>query len=263
MFKKRTQTFVNQKFGKLIVVSLPFKNRFLKKQNRWLVECKCICNKKVVVIESTLVSGKRVSCGSTLCSGVRKPKKIGEKYGRWTVIEDSFYIKGNSNNTVQMVKCRCDCGTVKIKQANTLGNGSRSCGCLALEIFRKVSWKHGDYRSSLYGIWAGMKQRCFNKNNYSYRKYGARNVSICDDWLCYVGFRDWALANGYQKGLSIDRIDSRKSYEPSNCRWVTKEQNSINVTLERDKKIILLEKENKRLKVENENFRQRLICLGV
>lgn len=82
----------------------------------------------------------------------------------------------------------------------------------------------------LYGIYNGIKKRCYNKNEIRYRDYGARGIKMCDEWLDpYCGFDnfvDWALANGYKDDLTIDRIDVDGDYCPQNCRWLAlKDQN--------------------------------------
>lgn len=76
----------------------------------------------------------------------------------------------------------------------------------------------------LYRTWSDMKIRCYNKNSVNYRRYGARGIRVCQEWHQYEPFRRWAIANGYGKGLTIDRLDCDGNYEPSNCRWATKEQ---------------------------------------
>ena len=83
----------------------------------------------------------------------------------------------------------------------------------------------------LYRIYQNMKGRCTRKYNTSYHLYGQRGISVCDEWMKKAGkgfraFEEWALSNGYQDDLTLDRIDNDGNYEPSNCRWVTvSEQN--------------------------------------
>lgn len=73
----------------------------------------------------------------------------------------------------------------------------------------------------------GMKQRCYNPGNKSYRYYGARGIGICEEWRhSTIAFQEWCLDNGWRPGLTIDRIDSNKDYCPSNCRWITVQENS-------------------------------------
>lgn len=88
--------------------------------------------------------------------------------------------------------------------------------------------QHGGFGTRLYRIWNGMKQRCSNPNDPSYRIYGGRGIKVCDDWIKFVPFRDWALANGYEDTLTIDRINPDGNYEPSNCRWATKKEQAHN-----------------------------------
>ena len=81
------------------------------------------------------------------------------------------------------------------------------------------------YETKLYKVWTSMKCRCLNKKDKRYYDYGGRGITVCDEWLEFKSFMDWAYANGYNDGLAIDRIDNDKGYCPENCKWsTTKEQ---------------------------------------
>ena len=87
-------------------------------------------------------------------------------------------------------------------------------------------------KTRLYSIYSGMKQRCYNPNNQHYPWYGAKGITICDEWLGDNGlqnFFDWALNHGYNENLTIDRLESDKGYSPENCQWVTSSLNSSRV----------------------------------
>ena len=80
----------------------------------------------------------------------------------------------------------------------------------------------------LYQTWVDMKRRCYAKNRESYKYYGLRGISVCDEWKNdFEKFKTWAMANGYEENLTIDRIDVNGNYEPHNCKWSTiREQNN-------------------------------------
>jgi hypothetical protein len=89
--------------------------------------------------------------------------------------------------------------------------------------------KHGMSRKRIYKIWAGMKSRCHNQKHASYKYYGAKGLSVCEEWRnSFLCFYDWATKNGYDDTLTIDRIDPNKGYHKSNCRWITREKNTRN-----------------------------------
>lgn len=94
----------------------------------------------------------------------------------------------------------------------------------------KGRFTHGCYSQNprLYSIWKGMIARCINPSTNDYELYGGSGIRVCDDWESVSGFFEWALTNGYGEGLTIDRIDSLKDYEPENCRWATQSQQARN-----------------------------------
>lgn len=88
---------------------------------------------------------------------------------------------------------------------------------------------HGDTGTRLHRIWKTMKCRCFNKQHPTYKWYGAKGIKICEEWLnSYSTFKEWCMNNGYTDSLELDRIDVNGDYCPSNCRWVTHHEQTMN-----------------------------------
>ena len=81
--------------------------------------------------------------------------------------------------------------------------------------------RHGLVNHPLNTVWSGMKERCQNPNADNYQWYGGRGITVCQEWQTFKPFYDWAVSNGWHPGLSIDRIDVNRPYEPDNCRFVT------------------------------------------
>ena len=87
-----------------------------------------------------------------------------------------------------------------------------------------------DYET-LWNTLKHMKERCYKENSKSYPNYGARGITICDEWLLsHKAFIRWSIENGWKRGLTIDRINVNGNYEPSNCRWITHTEQMSNKT---------------------------------
>lgn len=150
----------------------------------------------------------------------------GEKYGRVTVIS---YV-GVSEDRRALWECRCECGKTFITRGKDLRQGKvTSCGCArkehCSERMTALNTKHGRRNERIYSIWRGMKLRCLNPNNKSYKDYGGRGISICPEWMDFKNFDAWATATGYDPDApfgecTLDRINTNGNYEPRNCRWV-------------------------------------------
>ena len=150
----------------------------------------------------------------------------GKKFGKLTVIK--YY--GSNKYGRALWLCVCDCGNTKIARGGTLiSNATKSCGCYNSESAKKRFTKHNLSNTKLYKVWQGMKTRCYDKNFIYYCNYGARGITICDEWKNnFMTFYNWAMANGYKEGLTIDRINNDGIYEPSNCKWSTRAEQNRN-----------------------------------
>lgn len=138
---------------------------------------------------------------------------------------DLFVLReaGRTKDRHISYECVCTCGNHTIVSGRDLKSGhTTSCGC-------KQGATHGCRRINntdrLYFVWRGMISRCRTKTASGYQYYGARGIRVCDEWLDYSTFKEWAYKNGYDDKAesykcTIDRIDVNGNYEPSNCRFV-------------------------------------------
>lgn len=150
----------------------------------------------------------------------------GQRFGRLMV---TFRIAGTVNIKGGWL-CTCVCGTQKKVSGSDLRAGkTTSCGCFHKEVVSKQFSTHGQSGHPLHTVWSGMKARCYNIKDEFYSHYGGRGIVVCREWKDDFGaFYGWAISNGWQKGLEIDRENNDLGYEPSNCRFVTGRVNVYN-----------------------------------
>lgn len=170
----------------------------------------------------------------------KKYNLSGRSFG-YLYVTDTFVSK----NEQRYWLCKCKCGNEKyIPARNLICGKTKSCGCYAIEQRKKrnkennPNFRHGKSNDRLYIIYNNMKQRCYNKKTEEYYLYGGKGIIVCDLWLGKDGFKhfyDWSLKNGYSDNLTIDRIDHNGNYDPNNCQWLTKSDNSKKVFTDKEK----------------------------
>lgn len=167
------------------------------------------------------------------------PRKANDYTGR--KIEKLTFIKRLENSPKNHVQwlCKCDCGNERIVNTAEMSYKSMQFCCNECKVQRKKSIHvngkpynlHGMKNTPLYKIWASMKIRCQNEGASRYERYGGRGITICNEWINengFMNFYNWAMASGYEEGLTLDRINVDGNYEPSNCRWVTMREQQNN-----------------------------------
>lgn len=136
---------------------------------------------------------------------------------------------GNTRGGAATWLCRCACGIERPVLGADLRSGkSQNCGCRKAARAGSLRRTHGLSGTRLHGIWKNMTRRCEDQRNRSFAIYGGRGIRVCDDWLDFQAFYDWAQGNGYRDDLSIDRIDNDRGYSPDNCRWADAQTQSRN-----------------------------------
>jgi hypothetical protein len=143
----------------------------------------------------------------------------GRRFGRLEAIEFM-----GLNHHASAWKCRCSCGTTVIVRADHMLSGATtSCGCFR----REANTTHGMKGTREWRIWKGMRSRCSNPSETSFKYYGGRGIVVCNRWE--RSFESFFQDMGNcPKGLEIDRIDNDGDYEPDNCRWVDHKTNCNN-----------------------------------
>lgn len=144
----------------------------------------------------------------------------GQTFGQLTVLGVHSKIQWSNNCGYSYSwMCRCSCGHIVYKSTQELlhhkGRLPLMCQPCAARL---IHTKHGSCRSNLYGIWSGMKQRCYDKNHPGYRRCGGKGVIVCDEWVNdYPEFEEWAFTHGYKDGVRLVRRNKQDNWAPENC----------------------------------------------
>lgn len=191
------------------------------------IRCKR-CGHVVLCRGTNLLKYKTPKC--KFCEKKDRQAKQGQKFGRLTITR---LIEEKEDSSKNVYECLCDCGNVvNVKWENLRDGYTKSCGHKKTNQGQNnPNYKHGGRNDSLYNNYRAMKARCYETSYHHYDRYGGRGITVCAEWINnYAAFREWAYANGYKDGLTIDRINNDGNYCPENCRWVTQKEQVRNST---------------------------------
>ena len=208
-------------------------------------KCECVkCGSITLQTNHTLNKNKGRGCKNCWTDSYIHNDLIGKRFGCYTVV--GIGTKNHYRNEQGYI-CRCDCGNEADITLSKITRKNHVC-CLKcrpkyLET-NNGSYLHGKSKTQIHNVWLGILARCYAEYNTAYKRYGAKGVTVCDEWQGkqgFVNFYNWSMENGYEEEkaengrnvLTIDRIDNSKGYSPDNCRWVTNFEQANNKSTNR------------------------------
>lgn len=204
--KYNHQEVVGKRFGRLVIISIS--------DGKPMAVCKCDCGVVKTILWYSIKYGLTRSCG---CLYMEFDDLTNKEFGDLIVLKR---VKKENTRSIQYL-CKCSCGNEVVRSYIGLKAGKAThCGCKIKKV------KYLDRQ--LYEVWKGMKARCRDKNNISYKRYGAKGVRVCELWeKDFTSFYTWAISNGWKKGLQIDKDIKGNGllYSPETCCVVTRTKN--------------------------------------
>jgi hypothetical protein len=227
---------LGKRFGRLVVMSpVPLEASETFRNQRWQCQCDCGAVKSVRGYSLTASDGAR-SCGCLMRERVARSNRerpshgadlIGMRFGRLIVVSRARNHESPAGHLTLCWECHCDCGQrSEVATHDLRSRHTRSCGCFSAEQLAGANRTHGMTRTPTYRSWQAMITRCTNPRRAAWKNYGGRGISVCARWRLFENF----LTDMGERpaGTSIERINNDGNYEPSNCKWGTRKEQSRN-----------------------------------